>query len=231
MEILARVKPKYFAAIHLFAANNDIRYYLNGVRIEPHPEQGAIIVATNGHIMAVVHDPDGYCAEPMIVGDVSKQLISACTSRGKTMPPTGLYIGSGGAVVAMGELKSGDIEPFGGGVTFVSRISIVDGKYPDWRKVLPARREPSTDFPHVAAKYLAIFEKAVKVFGVVKTYTGIRFESRGPELSMIARIMDFELTERFAAVVMPLRSDGPTQDILPVWLMPKEEPQADQANA
>lgn len=90
MDIIARVNPKYFAAINLFAAENDVRYYLCGVYIEPHPEKGAVIVATNGHIIGIIHDPEGFCAKPIIVGDITKPLISACRSKGicKGMPPT-----------------------------------------------------------------------------------------------------------------------------------------------
>src|SRR3546814_11168706 len=39
----------------------------------PHPEKGAVIVATNGHVMGMIHDPDGYCAKPIIVGDIRSE--------------------------------------------------------------------------------------------------------------------------------------------------------------
>lgn len=226
MEILARVNPRHFAAINLFQANNDIRYYLNGVRIEPHPEKGAIIVATNGYMIGVVHDPDGFCKEPIIVGDISKQLISACQSTGvvKGLPPTGLYISSGGAVVDYGEIESGEIDPFGKCVMHASRISLIDGQYPDWRRVIPTARK-SAPAPMIAqAQYLAVFEKVVKALGAQKTYSGVRIECAEGDTKIVFRLDGIDLADRFVAIVMQMRDEKAPANIVPDWLMPPAPP-------
>lgn len=232
MEFIARVNPRYFAAINLFAADQDVRYYLCGVYIEPHPEKGAIIVATNGHVMGMIHDPDGFCAQPIIVGDISKQLISACVSKGviKGLPPTGLYITDGGAIVEYGDVQEKAIEPFGKTVMHLSRIQIVDGKFPDWRRVIPKKTEPSGEVMVAQAQYLSLFEKVVKALGAQRTYSGVTMELVNGR-SIIARLQGVDLADRFAAIVMQLHGGDKQKPYLPEWLMPKDEPQADQATA
>lgn len=231
MDILARVNPRYFAAINLFQANNDVRYYLNGVYIEPHPDQGAIIVATNGHVIGVMHDPDGFCAKPIIVGDISKPLISACRSKGviKGMPPTGLYIADGGAIVDYGDIQHGEIEPFSKCVMHLSRITLIDAVYPKWRAVLPTDLGTAPPTMLVQSQYLALFENVVKTLGMQRSYDGIRIQCRDDGRSIVVRMGDKELSERFVAVIMQLRDENAPKNILPDWLMPKEEPQADPA--
>ena len=58
---------------------NDIRFYLNGLRIEPSPLGGVIVVATDGSMMVMVHDINGYCSDPQgVVVRVTPQLLAAC---------------------------------------------------------------------------------------------------------------------------------------------------------
>lgn len=64
---IAKVNPKFFHAISLFASKSDVRYYLEGVFIESNPKGGVNIVATNGHVMAVMHDPEGFAHKQIIV--------------------------------------------------------------------------------------------------------------------------------------------------------------------
>ena len=52
MEIKLTVPAKYIAALKLFAAEKDTRYYLNGIYLEIGRSE-AHLVATNGHIMGV----------------------------------------------------------------------------------------------------------------------------------------------------------------------------------
>lgn len=231
MKFLARVNPRYFAAINLFAAVQDVRYYLCGVRIEPHPEKGAIIVATNGHVIGMIHDPDGFCAEPIIVGDISKQLISACCAKNgiiKGVPPKALYITDGGAIVDFGDVQEQEIEPFGKTVMHLSRITLIDGQFPNWRRVIPSKTEPSGEVMIAQAQYLSLFEKVVKALGAQRTYSGVTMELVNGR-SIIARLQGIDLTDRFAAIIMQLRGDEKPKPYLPDWLMPKEEPAQPEA--
>lgn len=50
-----------------FAAKTDVRYYLNGVNVEPHPAGGAQITGCDGHRVLQVHDRDAKDVETMIL--------------------------------------------------------------------------------------------------------------------------------------------------------------------
>jgi len=41
------------------AGVSDIRYYLNGLAIRPHAQGGVLAIATDGHVLAIAHDPKG----------------------------------------------------------------------------------------------------------------------------------------------------------------------------
>ena len=223
MEIIARVNPKYFAAINLYASQNDIRYYLNGVCIEPHPEKGVVIVATNGHTLGLIHDPDGFVTERMIVGSISKQLATACASKGTSRigtKPTALYISKDGAVVDCGDIVEGSINPFRQSVKHMSKIEIIDGLFPDYRKILPKKRERGNVFPCINAKYLSQLNSAVSILVTGRWDSGVELEQRDRTLGVVARINHVELLDLFVSIIMPLHADEP-EDILPAWLMPK----------
>jgi hypothetical protein len=52
--------PVYVKALSKFMAKNDVRYYLNGFNIKPHPKGGVILTATNGHALVTIHDELGF---------------------------------------------------------------------------------------------------------------------------------------------------------------------------
>lgn len=226
MEIIARINPKYFAATNLFAAVNDARYYLNGVFIEAHPVKGAIIVATDGHTLGLLHDPDGWVAEPIIVGNITKQLISACSVKGsekRMTVPKLLYISQSGAVVSSDHEVKDLINPFAPQSLHMSKIQIIDGKFPDYRRVIGMKREETdTAFPCVNSAYLARLSAVAKLLIDTKYGHGVALMSSGRNAKVIARFTACELEHRFLGLLMPVRTDAPTT-LLPDWLMPKDE--------
>ncbi|MFH1806867.1 MAG: hypothetical protein ABID63_18455 [Pseudomonadota bacterium] len=50
------VSAKHFLAAWLFISKEETRYYLNGVLIEPHPDGGVIMAATDGHALIAIRD-------------------------------------------------------------------------------------------------------------------------------------------------------------------------------
>ncbi len=108
-------------------AKNDIRYYINGVYIEPHPVKGVVAVGTDGHMLAIAHDPDG---------SIDKPAIFSLSPRTVAMLKTN---------------KTGKVRVVGGKLEVTNIADVVQhiqpepyeltGKYPDWRKVLPAADE------------------------------------------------------------------------------------------
>ena len=53
------VASKYVSMIATFVSTEEARYYLTGIYIERHPVKGVVMVATDGHRMAVIHDENG----------------------------------------------------------------------------------------------------------------------------------------------------------------------------
>ena len=231
MEYLARVNPKYFAAMALFMAKQDVRYYLNGISVEPHPDGGAIIVATDGHRLAVIHDPDGWCTQQIIVGDIKKPLLDACKKRARRHyqeeAPAALWIGQHGSVVTRlpavqaGE-KAEHVAPadlFGELCLFNCRTSIVDGIFPNWRRVINTERSGDQEhFPTINASYLNDVSLAQDIIlGKTNHVRGVSMRSFGETCSIVVRTLGGDLHDRFVAIIMPMRQDRPAT-MLPSFL-------------
>lgn len=229
-DYIAKVNPRYFAAAQLFAAQNDIRYYLNGVCIEPHPEGGAILVATDGHTLAAIHDPEGFARETIIVGGITKGLISACKTKGNPLAftrPEQLLIGKTCAVVTGHKSQEPEPDPFDPLTLHASKIELIDGKFPDWRRVMPAdRKGDSARLPAVNVRYLGRLSEAFSILRPGKRGEGYALyahavESEGCPVTF--RFSDVELVDRFVALIMPIRDMGGMQAV-PEWLRPKAKP-------
>lgn len=123
---------KHLKSLMPFKEETYGRYYLNSVRVEPHPEGGVILIACNGHMMMLIRDANACCSEAAtfkIGPDASKY----CGDKGGRLPvvtinpvterlvitggPSGneLFIQPGKCMVAF---KEGD-------------------KYPAWERVVP----------------------------------------------------------------------------------------------
>lgn len=110
------------------------RYYLHGVFIEPHHERGALMVSTDGHRMVVVHDPDAICDESAIV-KFTEAMRRKSFRRSRQLPRF---------IAVDVKAKTATVtEPAGGGNAgrgdrLTAHDVIVDGTYPEWKKVVPA---------------------------------------------------------------------------------------------
>jgi hypothetical protein len=49
-------------ALMKIVSTEETRYYLGGIYIQPHEEGGAVMTATDGHLLVSVYDPDAHCA-------------------------------------------------------------------------------------------------------------------------------------------------------------------------
>lgn len=141
------ILAKDLKAAALFAAKNDIRYYLNAVQLEVYDSGATKLIATNGHFCGVV-------------------------SRGKyvardTVRFVALMPASGIELLLKTKLASFEFEfeadacrCVNAGITF----NQVDEKFPDWRRVVcvAAENESVAQFD---ATYLLAIEKAAKLLG------------------------------------------------------------------
>jgi hypothetical protein len=125
---LAKINAHLYLAALTHAAKDDIRYYLNGVSVEPCAEGGAVIVATDGRRMLAMHDANARCAESIILPEMKFAYIKLT---GKREPR---YL----RVVRVDRAVTVIVQDEEGKELLSMPVNLVDGKYPDWRAVIPA---------------------------------------------------------------------------------------------
>jgi len=184
-----RINAEYLRLAQLFSSKDDVRYYLKGVQVEPHPSgEGILIIATDGHVLGSFYDRNGYVPEPMLIG-FDKGLISALKSErsekfGRVVTVRGgrttvMTIDSEGEPWKEKYIKPGNIE--------------MDGTFPDWRRVLPSDVENCN--PTFDVSLLKPFEAVCKFFSV----KGLKLEPSGETGPMGVKVKG---TDDFYGVLM-----------------------------
>lgn len=74
------VSAHAFAFVARFRSAVDLRHYLTGVVVDPHPDGGVILAGCDGVQLALVHDPLGHVSRPVIL-NTPRALLSACSNR------------------------------------------------------------------------------------------------------------------------------------------------------
>lgn len=134
----------YHAAL-TFAADGDVRSYLNGVRVEPSPNGvGVVVVGCDGHTLAAFHDEAGTCDEAAILPRLK---VSAANRKvGKAMT------------------CNGETATFADSSTMPA--TYLEGRYPDWQRVAPSSERGShKPGGYVHAPYLARLEAIPAAYG------------------------------------------------------------------
>ena len=72
---LARIDASLIHAASAYCSKDQHRPYLQSIRLEPCTD-GALVIATNGSTMIVLHDSDGLVAHPLLL-PVSTEIIKA----------------------------------------------------------------------------------------------------------------------------------------------------------
>lgn len=157
-------QAKYLPVLDVFAARGDIRWYLNGYCVAPHPTKGVLLKATNGHVAIVIHDEEGTCEGQHIIAR-NDQLVRACRPRRKDA--LNLWVTWAGARsdrVIVSELSAGTADAESPGKELWASLlpaPIVDGQYPKFERVIPNEEDLEIGMNGtVNAAYLAKLEKA-----------------------------------------------------------------------
>jgi hypothetical protein len=210
----ARISARDFARVLPFRANQDVRYYLNGVCVEPADDGGAVIVATNGHLLAAMRSPDTLVTERVIV-NVTPAFATAVKKAGKselafiraaTKTSTLEVVNS---VPGNGRNKGNDIAFVKPGAPFI------DGKFPDWRKIMPTDEKIARGLPaSYNADYLRQALDAV-CEGPKQRYRHlIQFYHASDAPQSSAAIIRMN-GQDFVCLVMPVRADN--TEAIPRW--------------
>ena len=135
---MIKIDANLFRIAYTAVSTEETRYYLNGVHIEAHPEKGAILVSTDGHRMIVAHDPEGECSESVIV-KLPRFALAQCKTPTMFTAKRVLEINPtlpGSATIKEVTPGKKNEAPKIEDVITVHR-AIVDGAFPDWRRVIP----------------------------------------------------------------------------------------------
>lgn len=199
------VSARYIAALAPFISTDPCRSNIGGLRIEPAKVGGAILVATTGPKMAIIHDKDGHCDHPTTV-TVGKDLHAACKKGSKW----GYRVTFEDNFAIVTELESDNEVPGMGHF----KAPWLGYPFPEWRNVMPRHRDETTDAGDVAfdGKLTADFTAAAIALGLRKQ----------PVISILGNakagaIVRIYARPQFFGVLMPVVSDINTWEI-PAWL-------------
>jgi hypothetical protein len=201
--INATFDAKYAAMLQNFISSEKTRFYLHGFLIEPHPIKGVILAATDGHVMAVIHDENGKTDGTGIV-KLKPYMVKACKSNyGSTIMAIS---GETASLIENGKVMESQSDIF------------IAGDFPDWRRVVPKNSiEMSSGRLCLSPKLLAKFsglagakgDNGVDIFQCDET----------PGSPMIIRPCGLP---EFFGVLMPLRRAAGKSH--PDWLKTSHDP-------
>jgi hypothetical protein len=207
----------------IFASNDDTRLVLNGVCIEVGPNRQPLLVACDGRRMVAI-ETTAEQAEPaesehslILETGFVKIIASLSISYGAELfPLVNLEVNPGSA-----QLKASLVVAKYVGLE-VEDGALIQGDYPDWRKVVPAKtaiREPLKDVA-VNAEFVGDYAKAAKLLGS---------EARPVQMNLIAKESPIEVklhgVPNFYGVIMPVKADE-VDDYQPTFLGILDQPKS-----
>jgi DNA polymerase III sliding clamp (beta) subunit (PCNA family) len=192
--MIARISAVAVKLVFPFVAQQDIRYYLNGINIRPLDDGSAMVVATDGHRYIVVRDPHGYVEKEVIV-NISKDALKHATNAKHT-----LDVMSNGSAMISGEVAQPlFIQPGN---------SLVEGAFPRIERVASLIGYKEGINGAANPRYLADALTIAKSFG-----NSIRFFTRDSDSPLTFVLGGLGDLECFGGI-MKLRD---TFDTLPAW--------------
>lgn len=217
---MIKINVSLFLAAVICVSKDEIRYNLNGVYVQPHPEAGALVVATDGRRMLVLHDETGECTKPGIIA-ADKLVIAAAKA----------------VATADDEHEDRTIRVDDDGLVSVPAANfrgidpgLINGVYPDWTAVIRPVLGPIKAKTHGLAsfntQYLADFAKIATILkraGATAAARIVSFNEQDPALVLFP---DFDSG---FGIIMPMTS--PAVDALPMFMRPvlEAEPQSKAA--
>ena len=151
-----------FRAVALAAAKNDIRYYLNGVRIELLDGGAAMIVATDGHALHFARFAAAHTSPIEMAFTLTSEATQAICKAVGTKPKPGVMIAIGADLEACA-VDGKQVEPFS--VQRMTGTGEIDSNYPQWRRLVNAPFLPNWPAYGLSAHSLDIAQRAAVILG------------------------------------------------------------------
>lgn len=192
--LIARVSAVAVKLVFPFAGQNDIRFYLNGINIRPLDDGSVMVVASDGHRLIVVRDPNGY-AEREVIVRIDKDALKHAANAKHT-----LDVMSNGAAMFSGEVAQPlFIQPGN---------SLIDGAFPRVERIISTIGYREGIAGAVNPGYLSDALAIAKSFG-----NSIRFFTRDADSPLNFVLGGLGDLECFGGI-MKLRDNF---DVLPGW--------------
>lgn len=220
---MIKVRTNLFRAAAMCISREATRYYLNGVYIEPHHEKGALLVATDGHRLLAAYDDEAVCDKAAIVSPTMLKMAERLwidpskakerdvddddewdTELDPRKPPPELLIVDDQGRMELGAIKS-------------TESVIIDGKFPDWRRVFPTL---SVERPPLPILNINLAIDFGMIAGLLRPgQRAVQFVSgadgNGPALVLFPNVANA------FGILMPMKGDAQPAEI-PQWaLLPK----------
>lgn len=178
------IPARLMMAANLYKSKKDVRYYLLGVCLEKDH-----IVGTDGHTLFF----SKLEAELPIDGTLIINTIGTIPSKSQTMDFVFSESGKEGHAVC----KDGLFRTLG-----MVYFQVIEGKYPDWRKVCDRSNPVNTPVIGVACNYLERLSKCVKLVGNSKfPYAALNLFSNSRSMIFDINGPEFKST----VIIMPVR--------------------------
>lgn len=163
------INLKYIAAAMTAMAEMDVRYYLNGVYIEPVDDSTCFVVATDGHRLLAVRAP--------IRGAVPRAGIIPGTAlmalKIKPDQEADITFHEETALANKFSITNRSLNLRKNFTPVTLSGTLIDGRFPDWRKVIPKKVGPDPmPYAQVNPDYMADMSKAFKLLSEQKDPAG-----------------------------------------------------------
>lgn len=194
-------------AINLAVSDDETRYYLKGVCLEPAADGHVLMIATDGYLMAAARTiSEG--VEPL----AASIIIPSTAIKSIKLPKKGPSIGE---LAVNGE----DFTISHAGVVVGGKL--IDGTFPDWRRVVPQPQEPLVTakgehfrpFAHFNPEWLVQLQKIGQALPKGRKIPVLTVsDGGGPAL------VNLTTDDSAFGVVVPTRADNmPQLESVPDW--------------
>lgn len=222
----ASFRAKYLPILALFAAKQDVRYYLQGFLIEPAPRSvgGVFMVATDGCTAVVIHDPEGSATEKAIVPLPKELLPKVKNDKSDKLLGTERFVDITDSEMW---ITSWPDKKKRIGVA----INLIDGVFPNFSRILPDYSSLGpVDFVTVNPEYLTRVQKAVGMLPASKRYPCVTFRAQSNDRSIYGFTGNGD-NDQIVFIIMPMRGEVAGAASEPDWLRAKriQDTQCEQA--
>lgn len=198
----------------LFESTEETRYYLNGVYIEA-LDEGARLIATDGHRLVAFRDEAAFTCAPCIVALPKAARAAIKSVKAKQFVWFGIlgqHDGTGrheARVVdatdgfsSMEEIQAAMLDMTHPCVAWAGAVNLIDGTYPEFENVFPSHVGDAAPSGAFQGRYLAPFVEVAQ--DIAGKGASISLHLNGPTSPALIQCERND----FVGVLMPMRADG-----------------------